>query len=392
MITDATKGGKGCWTYRKIQCDRALPTCQKCVQSGRQCLGYGIRMSWPKITDKKRAMTVPILETAEGVDAIVLNVSLTKLTLAPVYESAHLSLVTFAYTKDDTRDALLRMVLTRNAASGRGLLYALLAVSSLRRHGLCQESLSYKIAALQALSTSVTNLTKDTSEAAQHVAASMLLCAFEILEPIQGSGDWLCYLQGAIDLIHGADLKAKSDEGDIGTMLDWVYYHDTLARFTIHVCDTVLDPRDPKSREKDYQDRLAALKESISNLPFLSLEDNLPNETNAHVQTTLKLYQLSTLIYLVRASQNPWEAVPDLQLLVDWAFAVPIQAPACAHFFPLFVLALQSPRNVPSPPLSFSVFISVFTIIIVGGAVLLFYNYANHHQPGYGNLTLWATL
>lgn len=106
--------------------------------------------------------------------------SLTKLTLAPVYESAHLSLVTFAYTKDDTRDALLRMVLTRNAASGRGLLYALLAVSSLRRHGLCQESLSYKIAALQALSTSVTNLTKDTSEAAQHVAASMLLCAFEV--------------------------------------------------------------------------------------------------------------------------------------------------------------------------------------------------------------------
>lgn len=108
------------------------------------------------------------------------------------------------------------------------------------------------------------------------------------------------------------------------------------------VCDTVLDPRDPKSREKDYQDRLAALKESISNLPFLSLEDNLPNETNAHVQTTLKLYQLSTLIYLVRASQNPWEAVPDLQLLVDWAFAVPIQAPACAHFFPLFVLACEA--------------------------------------------------
>ncbi|KEY74832.1 hypothetical protein S7711_06518 [Stachybotrys chartarum IBT 7711] len=278
------------------------------------------------------------------------------------------------------------MVLTPNAASARGLLYALLAVSSLHRHGLCQEALSYKIAALRALSTSVTNVTKDTSEATQHVAASMLLCAFEILEPTHGSGDWLCYLQGAIDLIHEADLKAKSDEADIGTMLDWVYYHDTLARFTIRhwqhkkmyspasdvhnlplrerpypsltlhssnpehsilnllsdVCDTVVDPRDPKSRERDYQDRLAALKESISNLPFLSLKDNLPSESNAHVQITLELHQLSTLIYLVRVSQNPLEAVPDLQLLVDWAFAVPIQAPACAHFFPLFVLACEA--------------------------------------------------
>jgi hypothetical protein len=115
-----------------------------------------------------------------SVDATVLNSSLTKLTLAPVHDAAHLSLVTFAYTKDDTRDVLLRMVLTPNAASARGLLYALLAVSSLHRHGLCQEALSYKIAALRALSTSVTNVTKDTSEATQHVAASMLLCAFEV--------------------------------------------------------------------------------------------------------------------------------------------------------------------------------------------------------------------
>lgn len=40
---------------RRILCDRALPTCAQCFKSGRMCQGYGLRLSWPKARDRKRA-------------------------------------------------------------------------------------------------------------------------------------------------------------------------------------------------------------------------------------------------------------------------------------------------------------------------------------------------
>lgn len=80
------------------------------------------------------------------------------------------------------RDALLRMALTQDTVSGLALFYALLAFSSLRRSGLQNQAVQLKIAALHSLSASAREgpglLSFD--EAAQHVAASMLLSAFEV--------------------------------------------------------------------------------------------------------------------------------------------------------------------------------------------------------------------
>jgi hypothetical protein len=71
---------KGCWTCkgtvilnqripmhlhlpghieRKIHCDRTQPSCQKCTQSNRTCLGYGLRLSWPKSNKSKRMLLGP---------------------------------------------------------------------------------------------------------------------------------------------------------------------------------------------------------------------------------------------------------------------------------------------------------------------------------------------
>jgi hypothetical protein len=41
---------------RRISCDRGLPTCLQCIRSNRQCQGYGMRLSWPKANDRRRAM------------------------------------------------------------------------------------------------------------------------------------------------------------------------------------------------------------------------------------------------------------------------------------------------------------------------------------------------
>lgn len=44
---------------RRISCDRGLPICLNCVRSNRQCMGYELRLSWPRATDRKRAMIGP---------------------------------------------------------------------------------------------------------------------------------------------------------------------------------------------------------------------------------------------------------------------------------------------------------------------------------------------
>lgn len=37
-----------------------------------------------------------------------------------------------------------------------------------------------------------------------------------------------------MDIIQGAGLEQKSDQSDIGNLLDWVYYHNALSCFAMH--------------------------------------------------------------------------------------------------------------------------------------------------------------
>jgi hypothetical protein len=54
------KHGRRCWNcrQRKVACDRRGPPCQACSSSGRECLGYGLKLSWPRDGDKKRAIVL----------------------------------------------------------------------------------------------------------------------------------------------------------------------------------------------------------------------------------------------------------------------------------------------------------------------------------------------
>jgi hypothetical protein len=95
------------------------------------------------------------------------------------HEVVHLSLVTFDPTTLHVRDSLMRMALSHDTLAGRALFYALLAVSSLRRTGLHQETVQFKVSALHALSASAREGSLSPAAAVQHVGACMLLGTFE---------------------------------------------------------------------------------------------------------------------------------------------------------------------------------------------------------------------
>lgn len=97
-----------------------------------------------------------------------------------VHDAAHQSLVTFEANSSYIRDVLIRMALANDSLPGQALFYALLAISSLRRNGLRQEAVHFKVSSLHALSKSAKAGSLGPAEAAQHVATCMLLCAFEV--------------------------------------------------------------------------------------------------------------------------------------------------------------------------------------------------------------------
>lgn len=72
------------------------------------------------------------------------------------------------------------MAMADDTVTRLAVFYALLAFSSLRLNGLHQQAIQFKISALHSLSASAKKGPLSLAEAAQHVAASMLLGAFEV--------------------------------------------------------------------------------------------------------------------------------------------------------------------------------------------------------------------
>ncbi|OLN90044.1 Arginine metabolism regulation protein II [Colletotrichum chlorophyti] len=439
------KARKGCWTCaglsksassaRKVHGDGRLPTCEKCSRSQRDCEGYELRLSWPRNDDKRRAITAnnaPLAATSliqssqRSTNLTFVNTTWQDmelygylagqtrphhllrsfpnlwrqprqqvshmdlvhywLTNKPVHNVAHLSLVTFGHSPSQIRDALLSMALAHDAVSGLALFYALLAFSSLHRYGLNGQASQLKIQSLRFLSASVTDEPLIMPKAVQHVAASMLLGAFEILHPSEGSGEWLWHTWGAMDVIQATQLQDQPYESNTGYLLDWVQCHETLSRFAVHpwrpkslipgasigndpkapgscisasseksalnptyailnllseICDTLVDPRDPRSRSEGYQNRLKDLDRSIGNVHIISASA----ESTPDAMFAVELYHMATRIYRIRASQSPWEPTANLDFLIAAAFSGPVKSCICEHFFPLLIFACEAQKD-----------------------------------------------
>ncbi|KAI0490185.1 fungal-specific transcription factor domain-containing protein [Xylaria cf. heliscus] len=432
MPSDSTtKSRRGCWTCksRKIQCDQGVPNCRRCVQARRKCEGYGHRLSWPRENDKKRAMVAvlpvtsallrtrqmsrnPFLNTTSQDIELYRHLSspgalrtlnsglpsaklwsqpqpeVTDMELIHYFrDAAHQSLATFSPTMSHIRDVIIPMVFSDDTVSRRALLHALLAFSSLHRSGLHRKTMSLKVTALRALSASAKEVSQGIIEAAQHVAACMILCSFEILLPSENSGEWLWYIRGAMDVVEGAQLGDHPDDSVTRKLLDWVYYHDAMSRFTLfhwrhqyptvqasadtisrpipplvkdmkaslpqnpthsilsilsEVWDVLLDPSDPRSQQIEYKDRLKALEWKVDNLPFAPFATISSDEDRSELEFTVELYKIATRVYLARASQSPLEPTADVDAIVDKAYTGPVQSCYCRHFFPLLIIACEA--------------------------------------------------
>ncbi|KAI3335341.1 fungal-specific transcription factor domain-containing protein [Ustulina deusta] len=428
-----TKSKRGCWTCkaRKVKCDQGAPTCQRCASAQRECEGYGLRLSWPRDNDRRRAIRANLLTTSTRTQMryrdgnLLINTTshdielyrylslpgaakppssalpspklsrnpqleVTHMELLHYFrEAAHSSLATFSPATAHLRDVIIQMIFTHDTVSRRALFYALLAFSSLHRGGIHRQTMLFKVTALTALSASAKEAAQGSVEAAQHVAACMILCAFEILVPSENSGEWLWYIRGATEIVQRARLGNQSNGNiDYGDLLDWVYFHDSMSRFTLYhwghkylaakvtdtainhvhgisqssplveeraaslfqnrphaildvlseICEVLLDPSDPRSQEIEYKDRLRALEWKVDNLPFIPSISVLDDPTD-DVEFTAQLYRISTRVYLARASQDPLKPPADLNSLTDNAFAGPVQHCYCRHFFPLLIIA-----------------------------------------------------
>lgn len=104
------------------------------------------------------------------------------------------------------------------------------------------------------------------------------------------------------------------------------------------VCNTLLDPRDPRSHSEEYHDHLGTLDRRIGSVSTKSASATWSTDAELAVE----VFQTATRVYLARASQSPWETPKDLDALIDKAFAGPIQDCSCPHSFPLFILACEA--------------------------------------------------
>jgi hypothetical protein len=77
-------------------------------------------------------------------------------------------------------------------------------------------------------------------------------------------------------------------------------------------------------------------------VPVTPTADMDPSVAANFDPVAIELYKLSTLIYLIRGSQDPWQATANLTTLVDRAFNLPNHGPSCTHLFPLFIIGCEA--------------------------------------------------
>ncbi|KAL3471255.1 fungal-specific transcription factor domain-containing protein [Aspergillus californicus] len=397
---------------RRILCDRALPTCTQCTRSSRPCKGYGLRLSWPKAKNDKRSIVRGPLRgqssAQKGFSSLV-NASswdirmhhyllghrahgsiplgfAVPMPVNPVkFEDADYDLFQYFQTTAsralttlgpdpvDLCGILMRISLSSPSSSATAVYRALLGFSSLHRYGVQSQAFEFKVSALNALAAA-SGREIGATEAIQHVAAGMLLCSFEIHKASCTSGQWQSYITGVKQVINASSL-GNSPPDELGTLLDWVNYHDALARFT------ALHWREPPPPSKSLGDPQCKELFQVVTDPTPMLRST-PSEANAllgllsegcdllsnrqrmlgpEYESALKLlkkskalfitdsknpileiFHLAILIYLNRATNHAIEPASKTHLRIERAFSLLPTMAACERQFPLFVLACEA--------------------------------------------------
>ena len=144
------------------------------------------------------------------------------------------SLATFGHDTTALGIILARIALQEETETAGAVLQALLAFSSLHRYGLQSQALELKTAALGCLAKSSAAPSLGARATMQHIATGMLLCSFEVHESSCTSGQWTIYLGGVKTVLNAFSIQTLRQLGsDAAILLDWVHYHEVLARFSL---------------------------------------------------------------------------------------------------------------------------------------------------------------
>ncbi|KAI0111430.1 fungal-specific transcription factor domain-containing protein [Daldinia grandis] len=292
--------------------------------------------------------------------------------------TASQSLAIFGHDPIDLGNLLIRISLANDTTSALAVLQSLLALSSLHRHDVHSQAVEFKISALKSLSDAAGNQFT-TTEAVQHVAAGMLLCSFEIHQASCTSGQWVWYLSGVKDVIKTAGLDKYPYDSNLALLLDWVYYYDVLARFTLQhwnrettknisttlsaraevpqaappalttikllseVCDAVSTRPPTRTSTESMDDYKGFLK--IVDWRIRSMPLDVTINHSADTPLIMELYQLAMLVYLNRASDNLLNQAIGIQRHIERAFTIFSQLDSCVRQFPIFILGCEARRD-----------------------------------------------
>ncbi|KAI0406463.1 fungal-specific transcription factor domain-containing protein [Xylaria palmicola] len=269
---ETVKRTQGCWTCkkRKIGCDRGYPACNNCLRTGRECLGYGIRLAWPDQPDgRRRGSRIPdravhisphnpanygeqflnmtyedLMHSGKGL--MVLNELLLlrsqqrparNIPLLPRFQERESHLLSYYHDKlsrmistininNGFRDDLIPMALSSGGEASHGLRNAILAVSAFHLWGP-EHALTYKAEAIRSLSSSLSTESFGTTET--QLATSMMLCVYNVFDETEGN--WSVHLYGAQKILHqlagiyGGHLAYRF-------LYTWFLYHEVLGGFS----------------------------------------------------------------------------------------------------------------------------------------------------------------
>ncbi|KAH8693985.1 fungal-specific transcription factor domain-containing protein [Talaromyces proteolyticus] len=304
--------------------------------------------------------------------------------------TAFSSLAIFNQDAAAFRDLLIQMALSDGTVSSRAVLFALLAVASQHRDGLQCRAVQFKISAISALAKSAENGTLSTTEAAQHVTAGMLLCSFEIHASSETGGQWLWYVRGVKDIIEKSHLDTQINKSFVAELLDWVYYHNVIAQFSIlhwrygpvesmfakqldlKGWEWILGPnRLQRTNRVRPSHRILQFLSDIFNVLFQAFEQRdtmekfvgrlniLEGRASTVVEISerygkfstqettdatdmVKLYQTAAMLYLARVSESISGELRNMKPLLDNAFALLCRMRTCELQFPLLVLGCEA--------------------------------------------------
>lgn len=270
---ETVKRTQGCWTCkkRKIGCDRGYPACNNCLRTGRECLGYGIRLAWPDQPDgRRRSGRTPdravhcsphnpadygkqflnmtyedLMHSGKGLMALNELLLLRgpqrparSIPLLPRFgeRDSHLLdyynqrlswMISTINVNNGFRDDLIPMALCSHGQASHGLRNAILAVSAFHLWGP-EQALSYKAEAIRSLSSSLSG-TESFNTTETQLATSMMLCVYNVFDETEGN--WSMHLYGAQKILH----RLASIHGGYLTyafLYTWFLYHEVLGGFS----------------------------------------------------------------------------------------------------------------------------------------------------------------